>query len=427
MSQKPRIILIGPLPPPYIGPSVATKMILESYLNRQFRLLHLDTSDHRSVVSIGVLDVRNIYLAILHLLRIWAMLIKYSPRIVYIPICQTTRGYLRDTIFILLSKMFGARIIIHLRGGYFRRLYEDSSTFVKFVIKNSCKFVSRAIVLGESLRYIFEGLVPTESIVVVPNGIDSNYITEEDLRKAQKDKSRKSEIYSTTKSLNKTATQEVTQLPDDSVTKRAKETLGTRHYALCSEFRILFLSNLIISKGYFDVIKAIPIVTQLPNNTITESNVKFIFAGDAYENEQANKQVSEYIRENNLSPYVKFTGPIKGQEKKELLLSADIFVLPTYYPYEGQPWVIVEAMAAGLPIIATDHGCIKEMVIDNENGFVVEKQNPKQIAEKINLLLRDNDLRHRMGEKSRKRFLKYYTKDDFIDRLDKIFDSVISE
>jgi len=59
---------------------------------------------------------------------------------------------------------------------------------------------------------------------------------------------------------------------------------------------------------------------------------------------------------------VHVVGPVVGTQKFELLSSSDIFVFPTYYPPEGHPWVIVEALAAGLPIISTDQGAITESV-----------------------------------------------------------------
>ena len=68
-------------------------------------------------------------------------------------------------------------------------------------------------------------------------------------------------------------------------------------------------------------------------------------------------------------------GPVKGDKKFSILNEADIFVFPTYYRNEGHPWVTVEAMAAGLPVISTDHAAISESVHDGKNGYLVEKKN----------------------------------------------------
>ncbi len=375
-SRRATILIVGPTPPPYMGPSVATKMIIESELKNQFALLHLDTADRRSLKNIGKLDFSNIYLAFVHMCKFLGYIIRFSPRIVYIPICQTIRGYLRDTFFIVFSKLFGARVIVHLRGGYFRKLYEKSNIFAQFIIKYSLKFVSRAIVLGESLRYIFEPLVPANRIEVVPNGIE----------------------------------------PYGNLEPNEKHMVSKNQ-----NVRVLFLSILARPKGFLDVVKAIPEVLQ------HFDRVTFTFAGELYTKWGERDELIGLINRYELHKIVQLPGVVKGKKKRELLLSSDIFAFPTFYHAEGQPWAVIEAMAAGLPIITTDQGCIKEMVIDGKNGFIIEKHNPHQIAEKIIILLQNELLRKEMGRKSQEHFLKHYTKDKFIGKLGKVFQEVSIE
>ena len=373
-GNKNKILIIGPTPPPYHGVSVATEMILNSNLQRKFKIIHLDTADRRDLSNIGKIDFTNIYLASEHFLKFIWLCIREKPEVIYVPISQTILGYLRDCLFLVPAKIFHKKIIVHLHGGYFRKFYEGSSKLMKNLIEWTLKEVKRTIVLGENLRYIFQGLVPDERIVVVPNGLN-----EEPFKKQNS--------ISQTKFKN--------------------------------HIHILFLSNLIKSKGYFDVIKAIPQVIKNHNN------VKFIFAGEFRGNYKEKIEVFKYIKQNKLDSVVKFMGVVTGKKKIKLLLSSDVFVFPSYN--EGHPFVILEAMATGLPVITTDVGAIRETVIDKENGFIIEKNNPKQIAEKIITLIKNPELRKKMGEKSRQRFLKYYTKDRFIKNLDKIFQEVLVE
>ena len=368
------ILIVGPIPPPYHGVSVATNIILDSELKYKFKIFHLDTSDRRSLLNIGRLDYKNILLAVIHFLRLILLLIAKHPKIVYLPICQTISGYLRDLSFMIVSKLFGAKIIIHLHGGYFRRLYEKSNSAFKLIVKFSLRLVSKAIVLGDCLRYIFEGLVPTSKIVVVHNGIDDPY----------------------------------------------KENFVRHNPGFNKPMKILYLSSLSKEKGYLDVIQSIPEVIK------KFKNVKFIFAGEYRKKEYA-IFAKNYITEHSLSSYIDHIGVITGKEKFDLLFSSDIFVFPTYYKFEGQPLAIIEAMSSGLPVITTDTGTIKEMIIDGENGFIVEKQNPAQIAQKIIYLIENPEERMRMGQKSRERFLKYYTKDQFINGLAKVFEEVLAK
>jgi glycosyltransferase involved in cell wall biosynthesis len=89
--------------------------------------------------------------------------------------------------------------------------------------------------------------------------------------------------------------------------------------------------------------------------------------------------------------------------------------------------VLIEALGAGLPIVATDRGAITECVINGKNGFIVEKGNSMQIAEKIKYLIENPDLRKQMGEESRRMYLENFTEDKMIARLIQTFDAVMGE
>lgn len=93
-------------------------------------------------------------------------------------------------------------------------------------------------------------------------------------------------------------------------------------------------------------------------------------------------------------------GPVAGEAKERLFRGAALFALPTALE-EGQPVAIVEALAHGLPVVATPMGAIPDMVRDGENGFLVPPGDPRALAEAIDRLLADPALRARMGEASR--------------------------
>lgn len=84
---------------------------------------------------------------------------------------------------------------------------------------------------------------------------------------------------------------------------------------------------------------------------------------------------------------------------------------------EGHPWVIIEAMATGLPIITTDQGCIKESVVDGENGFIIPKRAQGAIAQKIVHLIEDCELRERMGRNSLLMYKANFTEEHFVQRM----------
>ncbi len=84
-----------------------------------------------------------------------------------------------------------------------------------------------------------------------------------------------------------------------------------------------------------------------------------------------------------------------------VLASADVFVLSSIY--ECLPISVLEAMAAGLPVVATNVGGVPELVVDGQTGYVVESRNPRALARALHELLADADLRRRFGQAGRAR------------------------
>jgi glycosyltransferase involved in cell wall biosynthesis len=345
-----------------MGPSIATEVLLNSRFVDEFELIHIDTADRRPVNKLGALDLTNFLLAFKHYLLLLQSLVFRRVDAVYVPISQTAIGFLRDAVFILMACCFRKKVILHLRGGYFRQFYDSSGAVVRWVVRKNLAHADRMIVLGTSLRPLFAGLVPEEKISVVPNGRD---------------------------------------LPLDMKAKRERGDKGVY---------VLFLSNLIASKGFKDVLHAaVEVVRKVPNT-------RFIFAG-AWEKDSDKVECVEFIEATDLMDHVELRGPVVGTAKVTLLQDASIFAFPTYYPMEGHPWALVEAMAAGLPIISTDHGCIAESVIDGVNGFIVPKRDPAALATKILFLIEHPDRREKMGAASRKLYEENFTTEHFITRM----------
>ena len=97
-----------------------------------------------------------------------------------------------------------------------------------------------------------------------------------------------------------------------------------------------------------------------------------------------------------------------GAEKADLLASSAFLLFPPVEP-EGHPRVVLEAMASGLPVIATDRGAIAETVIDGECGYVLPDPVPSELAERMARLLDDPELRSSMGRAARDRYLARFT------------------
>jgi len=100
-------------------------------------------------------------------------------------------------------------------------------------------------------------------------------------------------------------------------------------------------------------------------------------------------------------PFIRSTGWLLFDKLPHLYEQADICVIPSLWP-EPFGLVAVEAMAAARPVIASRAGGLKHIVVDKKTGFLVEPGNAEDLAEKIEILLDDADLRNTMGQKARK-------------------------
>lgn len=118
---------------------------------------------------------------------------------------------------------------------------------------------------------------------------------------------------------------------------------------------------------------------------------------------------------------VYFLGP--RTDIPELLADMDLFLLITNY--EGFPLSILEAMRAGLPVIATDVGGVKEAVMDGVNGYLVARGDVDNIRDKIQLLAKNFELCKKMGNAGRVRFLEFFTSEKMLNQTVALYEEVI--
>lgn len=366
-DARPVVVFLAKLPPPFIGPAVATRIVLQSGITRDFRLIHLDLSDHRDIRTLAKWDFTNVFLALKHYLTLLLYLLRYRPALVYIPAGQSTVGYFRDAGFILLAALFRRKIVCHLRGAYFRQWYDSLSPGLRGLVRRIHSLTDLQIVLSDRLHPLFHGILPPERIFTVPNGTD---------------------------------------IPDPEE-KKAGDPL-----------KVLYLSNYIRSKGVMDVLQAALLMQQ------QTTRAHFILCGDYSEAET--KREMEAFLQAHPGIAVEVSGPRSGDEKARLLREADVFLLPTFYPNEGLPWAIIEAMAWRLPVISTRHAAIPDCVEEGVNGFLVEKNAPKEIVEAIQQLGSHPSLLVQMGNASRARYEARFTEAHFIGGLRAAFWQTLS-
>jgi glycosyltransferase involved in cell wall biosynthesis len=141
-------------------------------------------------------------------------------------------------------------------------------------------------------------------------------------------------------------------------------------------------------------------------------------------NELDAKQLSLEINSRGLTQCVEYQGRKYGSEKERILRKSDMFVFPTFYHNECFPLVLLEAMANSLPCISTNEGGIPGIISQGVNGYMVEKKNAVQLAEKIETLICDKMLLQSMSRNARKSYVERFTLQGFEIRLNDILNSL---
>lgn len=108
-----------------------------------------------------------------------------------------------------------------------------------------------------------------------------------------------------------------------------------------------------------------------------------------------------------------FWGRKYGKEKDVFWQYADMFVFPTFYSNECFPLVLLEAMEKSVSCISTEEGGIRDIIANGETGYVIPKQDAASIAEAIEKLIINTDLKSQMGNAGRKRFEELFTEERF--------------
>lgn len=363
--SKAKILFVGKLPPPYIGPTVATKIILESELKYQYTLIHLDVSDHRSANTLGRLDIMNLLIAVKQYMQILWVLLRSDIDILYFPSAQTTIAYLRDIPNIVLAKMFSVKVVLHLRGGNFDKWLSSTSAIMRKIVRYCHGKIDAQIVLGDCLRHMFEDIVDESKIFVVPNGMDYKY---------------------------------------DKIASNDKI------------IKVLFLGNFLRTKGVLEFAEAAFNLSKI--NEVAQ----FVAVG-SFRDEFVKNKLLDYEKKSD--GRLTIIGGLIGESKFEMLSTSHIFVFPTYYHNEGHPWVIVEALAAGLPIISTDKGAIIESVIHGYNGYIANKESVENLQMYIEMLLDDESLRLQMGRNSLDLYRSRFTLQHLVANMSNVFESVL--
>jgi len=266
----------------------------------------------------------------------------------------------------LISKLMGIPLFITAHGMDINN-FEDRRLF-NYFISSSLNSSHKSIAVSEDLAKKMRLLVNDENkVIVLRNGVDTHIFH-----------------------------------PGEN--KKLRYKFGIKD----DEILILFVGYLDTFKGIYELINSFQEISA------ENKNVKLLMVGGGPKKED----LLDNVIKMNLEDNVIFTGMIEHQKIHKYYQAADIFVLPSYT--EGLPISVLEAMACGLPVVATNVGGIPEVITDGLGGFLVSPKSEKELIKKLNIILTNKYIRMQFVQKSLERIEDEF---DFYKKIKKLASS----
>jgi glycosyltransferase involved in cell wall biosynthesis len=283
----------------------------------------------------GLKKLKYYLFSIIHLFKCWNDLYRKIKSGMYdgfyfLP-SSSTLGFIKDLVTIFIVNRKHSPIIAHVRNGN----YGEFLNVNKMVSLKSWLIskVSVFIFLSDSLKNKALPIIPKNKLVTVFNPIDKSLeISEDSFQKSLQIKKNREQI------------------------------------------KVLYMSNLIFSKGYQTIIEAAILIF----NENSKINLEFSLYGGIPDQKIVDHYISK-IHKLGLSNKIKIHGPIYERELvKNIYIDSNVFCLPTFYPNEAQPRSIIEAMNCGLAVLSSNHASIPEMV-NKDFSVLVNNQDANEL------------------------------------------------
>jgi glycosyltransferase involved in cell wall biosynthesis len=340
-GARPRLLLLSALPPPTGGIPTWTLALLRSPLARRFELHVVSTSPTRSDAVSGDSSFRldRARDALRTLARWLRELARFRPDVVHVN-TPYYWAFLRDGLALWAASLAGARTLMHPRGGDFPEFVAKAQGPWRRFIHATLRRADLCIALTRPNQRLLEEIVGPERVRWVPNFVELS---------------------------------DLGPVPD-----RTRRT---------GPVNVLFVGWMLEAKGVRELIEAARALPAARFTLIGAEDPQFL--------------ASVRGELEALGERVRRLPPRPREEVMALYAEADVFVLPTWR--EGFPNVVLEAMAAGLPVVATPVGAIPDAVRDGEEGLLVPVRDPAALTAALRRLIEDRELRLAMGARARAR------------------------
>ena len=364
------VILVPQFPPKALGGTEISTYSMAKYLAHRGHEVNVITSLDKGLPQrscefgfyihrIRLYRIRFVGI-ILFWLRILLTIKTINPDIIHV------QGItLIGTLAVITNILFKKPYIVYARGSDIYLPWKYKKIMIKHIFNRAAAIVTLTYDLKRTVKEMYG-----KDALVIPNGVDfDKYIN----------------------------------LKDRDLV-RSKMGISTASNVL------LFVGTLKPIKGVRYLIKAM--------NTVHQSNedIKLLIVGDGEEKEY----LEHLTKKLNLNEVISFIGSVPNVKVPDYMYSADILVQPSIS--EGFPVVILEAMALGLPIITTNVTGLPEIVGNLRNGLLVEPRDANDIADKVMLMINDNELQKAFS-RNNKEDIKRYGWQEIVKEIELLYSS----
>ena len=338
-SGEKHILFVGPMPPPLHGQSFVFAETFKIFSFSRPFLVNVNVSG-TSFPRLLCVTVKGVVKLVLYLLT-------KKISVVYFTCSRSLKGSLFDIVVIALSHMAGAKLVNHIHGSDFKSFYDSCPRLYRMVIDTLYKKIDVSIVPMKGIERQISGLFPEMHVATVHNFVS------------------------------------------DDITCSDKKTIS-------NSVKLLFLSNIMISKGIVELFDAFSLVAR------ERSDITLTIAGEIYGDRYLSREKMKdvffrrfKIIDRDTGGRIEYRGFVGGNEKVGLLCSADILVLPSYN--EALPLAVVEGMRAANAIIATRTLYLDDYISDSE-GMLVPIGNVDELTRAIRFLLENQSILRRIQQ-----------------------------
>lgn len=364
--MKDKILFFLHLPPPFHGVSLTNERIIQSkQIEEGFEIKVLPISYNQQITSIGRFQFKKLFKYLMLLAAFFKELLLFGPEFVYFSMVPCGLPFYRDAVFVILSKCFRKKILLHLHG-----------VGIHVCIQN---FFPRLIyrLVFQKAHVILQSQLLLPDLSKIKNNIQKIYIVHNAIPARINPIQKKAE----------------------------KKTLT-----------FINVSTVIPAKGQIDILKA---AKRLLDQGL--DSFKIVFIGQTFDSQYA-LQMENYAKQNQMEEYIDFKGPLFGEAKEKILEEADVFLFPTYNESFGL--VSLEAMRAGLPVIATNVGSLPE-IVKQGSGFLYPPGSIEQLASHMGTFIKERPAISKMGQKALETFKENFTFEIFEQKMRNVFLDVL--